>query len=803
MDAMKMFDSNGKLPFIQEGVLKDAFYFDFCNYQPLPLQEFCKTILPEEIRYFMIPYGTANGPGSEKQCKNLPRAKYCQNYFMPFIKDEIIPDDPLQLEQRLFKFKFEDQKNLKDTFDKPLDLQNMIGLKDHFGLDNILDPSDDIDATQLLKPSDYLLGKSSYVRKFHSSLVELLKNQSTSGILRSHMELTDIDEDMIVEAILNTTTSIMISMWYSINGLSNGPGMWGYQPPFAYQGMCYPQDCSVEEIETNNRIFAEYLFKYNFLMPTIVPTPRIPDALFGGTPTNEEDLKGLRILQSTAVGCSDDEKYNGKWKPENYAVVTVLSIIGFFVSLGTLIELLERAIYITESKLDNEKNNSHGLGYKILTSFSLISNLEFIFKSPKRGGGQRLDCLEGMRAISMTWVILGHSFLFGNQLITTRNKYYIRQIYTEGIGGKALEAVKNGDFSVDSFLFIGATLLSFLLLKDLDKSNGWFHGKGIVRMILFYVNRYLRISIPYALVLLVYIGLLPLILTNPMRVHSWTVAEASCCKEFWWRKLTYSSTFGYGEEGDCCLGQTWYLCFDMFWFCLSPLVVYPLWRTKFGRVYKILGIFWWCLLMIASILATSWCVNSGGKYWEIAEKYKLPSWSFAPWGDRSMCYLIGLMTGYILHIKRDQNVRIYRLLNIIFWIVATFIGYYCVYAPALGLPGSFYPTNRKWLWGLCLSWVTFSCVKGYGGIINDLLSWGLWTPIAKVSFMTYLFHMSFNYTYFISQGYNVDVSFWLYTQIFVSQLIVDLFYGLIGCLILELPFGKIQKLLIGQLVIGK
>ena len=60
--------------------------------------------------------------------------------------------------------------------------------------------------------------------------------------------------------------------------------------------------------------------------------------------------------------------------------------------------------------------------------------------------------------------------------------------------------------------------------------------------------------------------------------------------------------------------------------------------------------------------------------------------------------------------------------------------------------------------------------------------------------------MSFNFSYFIAQDYNVDVSFWLFTQIFVSQLLVDLFYGLIGCLTLELPFGKIQKLLIGQLV---
>ena len=45
---------------------------------------------------------------------------------------------------------------------------------------------------------------------------------------------------------------------------------------------------------------------------------------------------------------------------------------------------------------------------------------------------------------------------------------------------------------MDTFLFIGATLVSYLLLKELDRSNGWFNGRGAVRMALFYINRYLR-----------------------------------------------------------------------------------------------------------------------------------------------------------------------------------------------------------------------------------------------------------------------------------------------------------------------
>ena len=57
--------------------------------------------------------------------------------------------------------------------------------------------------------------------------------------------------------------------------------------------------------------------------------------------------------------------------------------------------------------------------------------------------------------------------------------------------------------------------------------------------------------------------------------------------------------------------------------------------------------------------------------------------------------------------------------------------------------------------------------------------------------------------YMQMQDYNVDGSLWLLTEIFVPQLFVCLFVGLIGCLTLELPFGKLQKIIIQYLVTGK
>ena len=87
------------------------------------------------------------------------------------------------------------------------------------------------------------------------------------------------------------------------------------------------------------------------------------------------------------------------------------------------------------------------------------------------------------------------------------NKNYVEDVKYRHTAGILFEAINQADYSVDTFLFIGATLLSYLLLKDLDKTNGWFSsGAGVVRMVLFYINRYLRITIPYALAMAVFIG---------------------------------------------------------------------------------------------------------------------------------------------------------------------------------------------------------------------------------------------------------------------------------------------------------
>ena len=399
--------------------------------------------------------------------------------------------------------------------------------------------------------------------------------------------------------------------------------------------------------------------------------------------------------------------------------------------------------------------------------------------------------------------------MFGYEYLHSQNIAYVYDVIGLHGGGILMEAIIQGDYSVDTFMFIGATLASFLLMKDLDRTNGWFHSKGLIRMILFYVNRYLRLTIPYALVLGVYIGILPLIITQSMGIGAaqWVNNEAKWCRKTIGWHLSYSNIFN--MDSNICVGQTWYLSCEMICFFLSPLIIYPLWAGQKATWSRVLSVLWW-VSVISSLLGLSlWYNMDSSIYEEYAGQHSLPPFNFAPWGFRGQSYVMGLMMGYILYCTKDSNIKIDGTLNIIIWQIIAFIGLALIYGP-YWLPGPgpeqynyLYRVLFKLGWSLLLSWVTFACCKGHGGIVNDFLSWSFWLPISKISFMTYLFHMSFNWYYFGMQNYNVDFTMWLLTEIFVAQVAVCLFIGLIGCLTLELPFGKIQKLLMQRLLGGK
>lgn len=91
-----------------------------------------------------------------------------------------------------------------------------------------------------------------------------------------------------------------------------------------------------------------------------------------------------------------------------------------------------------------------------------------------------LGCVHGIRVISTTWVVMGHTWVALRSYIHNAN-----DLLRDGEAGW-LQGIGNAYVSVDTFLLISGLLVSYLLLKELDKTKGRFNVG------LFYLHRYLR-----------------------------------------------------------------------------------------------------------------------------------------------------------------------------------------------------------------------------------------------------------------------------------------------------------------------
>ena len=79
--------------------------------------------------------------------------------------------------------------------------------------------------------------------------------------------------------------------------------------------------------------------------------------------------------------------------------------------------------------------------------------------------------------------------------------------------------------------------------------------------------------------------------------------------------------------------------------------------------------------------------------------------------------------------------------------------------------------RTRLIWAMCLGWVVFACVKGYGGPINAILSWGGFAALARLTFFYYLIHFDIQQMFFNTMTYTFDYSIVLmvYALSFISS----------------------------------
>ena len=165
-------------------------------------------------------------------------------------------------------------------------------------------------------------------------------------------------------------------------------------------------------------------------------------------------------------------------------------------------------------------------------------------------------------------------------------------------------------------------------------------------------------------------------------------------------------------------------------------------------------------------------------------------------------YIVGILAGYILAVNGGK-IKLNRITNILGWLVTVATGLAIVYGLRGSLGGesplpvgvtALYNGFSRTAWGMCICWVMFSCVSGYGGVVNRLLSWPTFEVLGRLTYMVYLIHLSIIQTFYE----NMDQAFFTkdltMTVFYLGLLTLSYMAAFVLSVMLESPTQALEKI---------
>eukprot|EP00930_Biecheleria_cincta_P001627 TRINITY_DN102760_c0_g1_i1.p1 TRINITY_DN102760_c0_g1~~TRINITY_DN102760_c0_g1_i1.p1 ORF type:complete len:850 (-),score=103.22 TRINITY_DN102760_c0_g1_i1:94-2643(-) len=301
----------------------------------------------------------------------------------------------------------------------------------------------------------------------------------------------------------------------------------------------------------------------------------------------------------------------------------------------------------------------------IMEAWSLPRNLaSFIRLRESKHDSRRasLDALDGLRVLSMLWVLLGHTVLWPTLSIQYENIAVL--LPPKGKMTELLfQLVPGGFFAVDTFFWLSGFLSTRALQSKVLSSPRLLTARGFCLRLypMAILSRWLRLSAIYGFILIFSqtwyreLGTGSL-LWNAKYPSFGTRGVGGCansidsddCKNNWWANLLYINNVAPGAGGSKCLAHTWYLACDMQLFLVVPILV--LVRERFGSSTG-----WVCLVSLTTV---SVALNA----WATWHKNEVSDPLFGNFGTgrfmqdvyevswmRAQPYLLGTGTSWILN----------------------------------------------------------------------------------------------------------------------------------------------------------
>ncbi|XP_054718188.1 nose resistant to fluoxetine protein 6-like isoform X3 [Uloborus diversus] len=424
---------------------------------------------------------------------------------------------------------------------------------------------------------------------------------------------------------------------------------------------------------------------------------------------------------------------------------------------------------------------------KFLQCFCLFSNANKILDT--KTSKNEFLCIHGIRVLSMSWIILGHTYVHNMDIIANYVELW------ESINNLPFQIVVQGTFSVDSFFLIGGFLLSYLYLDEADKKQ------GKISFVKICLHRFIRITPVYMILIAFKTLLFKHISSGPF--WSDDIGIGSCEKNWWWN-LLYINNFL--PLNSMCVSWSWYLANDMQFFVISSLVLYILWRwNKVG-----LGIF-------LTMLVCSWAITgyishiynvmplfaNVSEAKNYAEYYQsmLQSWNliYSKPYCRVAPHVIGILLAVFIYKKGKEKYVMPWWMLTVGWCVAVFCSTSVVYGlyhiKSNQVLFNVYNTFARSSFCIGVSWVIYCCVSNQGGFVNRILSSKLWIPLSRLTFCAYLYHPLIMSWYFQSQKVPFYFTHSNMVVCYLAFLMMSYGIAFVISITFEAPLINIEKLI--------
>lgn len=539
-------------------------------------------------------------------------------------------------------------------------------------------------------------------------------------------------------------------------------------------GICGPKECTAEDYS-------------DLLKPTL--TELIKQLM------DELDVRhsGFFEVNDETIRFIDVEQKNNEM-----GKIGPLSVI--LIICGIL--LVIACCYFTYQDYVRSKGEFKGdVGSKLIECWSVVRNCRDLFYK-KNPVDLNLEILNGVRVLSMCWVISGHTFDFFNVSPLsnlTDITDYIEHNYW-------IQTWIAGTFSIDVFFFLSGFLCAITMTAQLaDKAENL--QQGVKTVIVCYVHRYIRLLPLYLLGILAAMSIIPWIFSEgPLAVfNEW---GQGCCERKWFQNLLYVQNFY--QIGEGCLIWTWYLANDMQFFLVTPIIII---LYNKSRKYGLLSLL---LFAIGSTCAQIYVINHynlSTSYFFQANGDLFDDYYVKPY-NRLNTYILGIIVAWMYLSYKDEKYKITAFNAITkFWIekdylryflyfVGILITYICIYLQ--WVMDHDWRSIRTWhnalyiivarpLFVIGLLFVIYPAMMGKEKIINAILGAPFWNVLAKLTYGAYLYHVliliaeksaDYHSSYFtIMRVLFFSIHLW----------VLSYFVSLIFTLFLELPIAQMDK----------